>query len=117
MISNVSGKLETENDDIKALLDSFPMGSMTGAPKMRVIEKIEEIETCSRDLYSGSVGYIEPNGDFDFNVMIRTLFYNEKNQKLVYNAGGAITSDSLPEEEYEEVLLKAEILKKLFNAI
>ena len=49
--------------------------------------------------------------------MIRTLFYNEKNQKLVYNAGGAITSDSLPEEEYEEVLLKAEILKKLFNAI
>lgn len=117
MISTVSGKLETENDGIKALLDSFPMGSMTGAPKMRVIEKIEEIETCSRDLYSGSVGYIEPNGDFDFNVMIRTLFYNEKNQKLVYNAGGAITSDSLPEEEYEEVLLKAEILKKLFNAI
>ena len=106
MISTVSCEIKegtTFTDIIKA---SFPMGSMTGAPKLRAMELIEESEDFKRGLYSGSLGYIKPNGDFDFNVIIRSLLYNQEKQYLSCSVGGAITSKSDPEKEYAECLTK-----------
>ncbi len=91
------------------------MGSMTGAPKVRAMELIEEFETSKRGLYSGSVGYISPEGDFDFNVVIRSLLYNKENSYLSCTFGGAITMQSIPEKEYSECMLKAKAIKELFN--
>jgi para-aminobenzoate synthetase component 1 len=106
MISKISCEIEPSvkfTDIIKA---TFPMGSMTGAPKKRVMELIEEHESFSRGLYSGTIGYIKPNGDFDFNVVIRTLLYNKKNKNLSCSVGSAITILSDPEKEYEECFVK-----------
>jgi para-aminobenzoate synthetase component 1 len=97
------------------LRSTFPMGSMTGAPKVSSMQLIERYENMKRGLYSGSVGYITPEGDFDFNVVIRSLQYNSKNRYLSAMVGGAITSGSVPEKEYEECLLKAEALKKALH--
>ena len=83
------------------------MGSMTGAPKFKVMQLIEQYEQTQRGIYSGSVGYITPNGDFDFNVVIRSLIYNEKQQAICNNSGGAITYDSNVEKEWEEIKLKS----------
>lgn len=91
------------------------MGSMTGAPKIKVMELIEKYENTRRGIYSGSFGYFTPEGDFDFNVIIRSLFYNSESQKLSFSVGSAITYDSIPEKEYEECLLKASAIFKLFN--
>jgi para-aminobenzoate synthetase component 1 len=106
MISTVSCEITegtTFTDIIKA---SFPMGSMTGAPKLKAMELIEESEDFKRGLYSGSLGYINPNGDFDFNVIIRSLLYNQDQQYLSCSVGGAITIQSDPEKEYAECLTK-----------
>jgi para-aminobenzoate synthetase component 1 len=97
-------------DILKAL---FPMGSMTGAPKISAMNLIEEHETFKRGLYSGSVGYFKPNGDFDFNVIIRSILYNEKTQNISCPVGGAITLKSSPEMEYEECLVKVKALKEV----
>ena len=78
------------------------MGSMTGAPKYRAMELIEAFEDFKRGLYSGSIGYISPNGDFDFNVVIRTMIYNARLKTLSCSVGSAITINSIPEKEYEE---------------
>ena len=86
------------------------MGSMTGAPKVRAMELIEEYETAKRGLYSGAVGYIDSLGNFDFNVVIRSILYNQKTDYLSFFVGGAITSLSDPEKEYEECLLKAKAM-------
>ena len=91
------------------------MGSMTGAPKIKAMELAEEYETTKRGLYSGAVGYISPNKDFDFNVIIRSLQYNQENKYLSYMVGGAITSLSDAEKEYEECLLKASAIDKLLE--
>jgi para-aminobenzoate synthetase component 1 len=91
------------------------MGSMTGAPKIMVMKLIEQYEAAYRGLYSGCVGYISPNGDFDFNVVIRSLFYNQKTQYLSYQTGGAITYDSDPQQEWEETLLKAKAIEQIFS--
>ena len=109
MISTVNARVEGVKsiEVIKAL---FPMGSMTGAPKIRAMQLMEELEESKRGLYSGCIGYFAPNGDFDFNVVIRTIIYNETEKKLSFSVGGAITDLSLPELEYEETLLKAEAL-------
>lgn len=96
------------------VLDAFPMGSMTGAPKHIVMQLIESIEHSRRELYSGAVGYMTPAGDFDFNVVIRSLLYNEDSEKLSYHTGGAITIDSVPQKEWEEVQLKAMALERIF---
>lgn len=88
------------------------MGSMTGAPKISAMKSIEELENYRRGIYSGSIGYIEPNGDFDFSVVIRTAILKENN--LYYSVGGAITGDSDPEEEWEETMIKARALTKAF---
>jgi para-aminobenzoate synthetase component 1 len=107
MISTVSATLSDDIHWVDALKYAFPMGSMTGAPKIRAMELIEQYERTARGLYSGAVGYITPEGDFDFNVVIRSLQYNSVNQYLNFEVGGAITYDSIPEKEYEECLIKA----------
>ncbi len=109
MISTVTAEVGDVSivDVLKAL---FPMGSMTGAPKIRAMQLMEQYEEHKRGLYSGCIGYFAPNGDFDFNVVIRTILYNRKEKKLSFSVGGAITDLSLPEQEYEETLLKAEAL-------
>ena len=91
------------------------MGSMTGAPKVKVMELIEEYETVQRGLFAGSVGYISPTGDFDFNVVIRSLFYNTVSKYLSYQTGGAITWDSDAQSEWEEMRLKASAMERIFE--
>lgn len=115
MISTITGEIKDDADFADILQATFPMGSMTGAPKRRVMELIEQYEKTKRGIYSGSIGYIEPNGNFDFNVVIRSIMYNETNRYLSYQVGGGITFYSDPEKEYEECLLKAEAIKKVLN--
>jgi len=107
LISTVTGTLTPSSDFVDALKNTFPMGSMTGAPKVRSMKLIEEYEQSKRGLYSGAIGYITPEGDFDFNVVIRSMLYNAANGNLSFQVGGAIVNDSIPEREYEECLLKA----------
>lgn len=107
MISTISGELKADIHWIDAIKNAFPMGSMTGAPKVRSMQLIESFEESRRGLYSGAVGYIRPNGDFDFNVVIRSILYNASQKYLSFQVGGAIVYDSIPEKEYEECLLKA----------
>ncbi len=113
LISTVTGELETGVHPVEAIRRAFPMGSMTGAPKVRSMELIEGYEKTKRGLYSGAVGYFTPQGDFDFNVVIRSIFYNAADQYLSFQAGGAIVYDSVPELEYEECLLKAQGMFKV----
>lgn len=115
LISTIQGKLNNNTDFETILKASFPMGSMTGAPKKIVMERIDTYEKQVRNLYSGSIGYIMPNGDFDLNVVIRSLIYSEKKQELSYATGGAITFDSIGELEWQEVNLKAAAMKALFS--
>lgn len=114
MISTVSSQLKEEisfSDIIKA---TYPMGSMTGAPKISAMQLIEQEESTKRGLYSGSVGYIDSNGDFDFNVIIRSFLYNAKTSYLSAMVGGALTAKSSPEAEYEETVIKiAALIKSL----
>ena len=107
MISTVVGELEEEVHFVDAIKNAYPMGSMTGAPKIRSMQLIEKYEATKRGLYSGAVGYITPEGNFDFNVVIRSMIYNQPEKYLSYQTGGAIVFDSKPESEYEECLLKA----------
>ncbi len=107
MISTVKGQLQEGIWFTDILRATFPMGSMTGAPKRKVMELIEEFEVSKRGIYSGAVGYITPDNNFDFNVVIRSIMYNASNQFLSYHVGGAITGNSIAEKEYEECLLKA----------
>ena len=106
MISRVSCEIDSKTSFMDIIKATFPMGSMTGVPKIRAMNLIEEHESFKRGLYSGSIGYIKPNGDFDFNVVIRSLLYNQKNKYLSCSVGGAITDLSDPEKEYEECLVK-----------
>lgn len=107
MISTVSGEIKDDVHFTEVIENAFPMGSMTGAPKIRAMELIEQYEKTKRGLYSGSVGYITPQGDFDFNVVIRSVLYNSASKYLSFSVGSAITASSVPEDEYEECLLKA----------
>ena len=115
MISTISGQLRPESGIADALSGSFPMGSMTGAPKIRAMEIIEELEATKRGLYSGAFGYIKPNQDFDFNVVIRSLQYNATTGYLSFMVGSAITYDSIPEKEYDECLLKARAIMQVLG--
>jgi para-aminobenzoate synthetase component I len=117
MISTISGELRNEIKFSEILRACFPMGSMTGAPKYRVMQLIDEYEEQSRGIFSGSVGYINPNGDFDFNVVIRSIMYNATQKYLSYQVGGGITFYSDPEKEWEECLLKAEAINKVLGLI
>lgn len=110
MISTVEGRLRNGIDEIEVLRSCFPMGSMTGAPKISTMQRIDALEKRRRGMYSGSVGYIDPQGNMDFNVIIRSAIC--KKGALYYNVGGAITADSDPEEEWEETLVKAEAIMR-----
>lgn len=112
MVSTISGLLREEVSFADIIRATFPMGSMTGAPKKRAMELIEQYETTRRGLYSGSVGYIDPAGNFDFNVVIRSILYNEAKKYTSVSAGSAITWKSIPEKEYEECLIKMEAMEK-----
>lgn len=115
MISTVSGTVKPDVPFTDAIRYSFPMGSMTGAPKFKVMQLIDSYERSARELFSGTIGYITPDGDFDFNVIIRSLFYNAKTQYLSYQTGGAITYDSNPQQEWDEMRLKAWALERIFD--
>ena len=111
MISSIQGILPENTDWVDAIKATFPMGSMTGAPKKKVMQLTEQYEQTKRGLYSGSIGYVRPNGDFDFNVIIRSILYNATNKYLSFQAGSAITFCSNAVQEYEECLLKTNAIR------
>ena len=115
LVSTVVSTVETKKNSVEIIKSLFPMGSMTGAPKISAMKIIEEQESTKRGLYSGAVGYFAPNNDFDFNVVIRSILYNENKKYVSFTVGGAITSKSVVEKEYEECLLKADAMKKALN--
>ena len=115
LITTVTSELNKEFSALDALKTTFPMGSMTGAPKVSAMQIIENQEETKRGLYSGAVGYFTPEADFDFNVVIRTILYNQKQKYLSFSVGSAITSLSNPEKEYEECLLKAKAMQQVLN--
>lgn len=114
MVSTIVSEVEAHLSSVSVIQSCFPMGSMTGAPKISAMEIIEQLEETKRGLYSGSVGYFTPSGDFDFNVVIRSIMYNELNKYLSFSVGSAITAESIPENEYNECLLKA---KAMFDVL
>ncbi len=113
MISTVVSEKRSDVHWTDVIRNAFPMGSMTGAPKIRAMQLIEEFETTKRGLYSGAVGYVTPEGDFDFNVVIRSIQYNMQEKFLSFMVGSAITINSDPEKEYEECLLKAKAMMQV----
>lgn len=115
MISTISGDLEDGLDWVDVVKATFPMGSMTGAPKKRVMEIIERYESTKRGLFSGAIGYINPNGDADFNVVIRSILYNKSSAYLSFQVGSAITFYSNAAEEYEECMLKANAMQQVLQ--
>lgn len=110
MVSTITAQLEPTLDFIDVLKATFPMGSMTGAPKLSAMKLIEQEESFKRGIYSGALGYITPTGDMDFNVVIRTIIYNTVKGNLSLSVGSAITIHANPEREYAECLLKARAL-------
>ncbi|MDP4827943.1 MAG: anthranilate synthase component I family protein [Flavobacteriales bacterium] len=115
MISTITARYPENISFSKIIADTFPMGSMTGAPKVRAMELIDQVELGARGLYSGAVGYVDPAGDFDFNVVIRSLQYNTQTHYLSAMVGSAVTALANAETEYEECLLKADALFKALN--
>lgn len=115
MISTITARVKEGLPFTEVLRATFPMGSMTGAPKFSAMEIIEEQEIFRRGLYSGAVGYISPDGDFDFNVVIRSILYNSRHQHIYFPAGSAITALSDPGQEFAECLLKAEGMRKILE--
>lgn len=115
MISTITSEVEATIPPVHILKTTFPMGSMTGAPKISAMQIIEDLEETKRGLYSGSIGYFTPSGDFDFNVVIRSILYNADNNHVSYSVGSAITSKSDPLKEYEECLIKAKAMKEVLE--
>lgn len=115
MISTIASEVSQTTSPIDILKSTFPMGSMTGAPKISAMKIIEDLEETKRGLYSGTVGYFTPSGDFDFNVVIRSILYNEHNNYLSFSVGSAITALAIPEAEYDECLLKAKAMHEVLN--
>jgi para-aminobenzoate synthetase component 1 len=115
MISTITSKIDSQFSSVDLLKTTFPMGSMTGAPKISAMKIIEELEETKRGIYSGAVGYFKPNGDFDFNVVIRSILYNQEKEYVSFSVGSAITSQSIPEKEYEECMLKANAMLNVLN--
>ena len=115
MISTISGELKEDISFTDIIKATFPMGSMTGAPKVRVMGLIEKYEYSRRGIFSGALGYISPGGDFDFNVVIRSIMYNAESKYISFQAGSGITFYSEAEKEWEECMLKAEAMKKVLE--
>lgn len=116
MISTVTSKVDKNTHPVDIIKSTFPMGSMTGAPKISAMNIIENLEETKRGVYSGGVGYFSPEGDFDFNVVIRSILYNETKQYISYSVGGAITAKSDPLKEYEECLVKAKAMREVLES-
>ena len=117
MISTVVSNVSHTTSPIEILRTTFPMGSMTGAPKISAMKIIEELEETKRGLYSGAVGYFTPSGNFDFNVVIRSILYNSENQYLSFSVGSAITAEAIPQNVYDECLLKAKAMFEVLQVI
>jgi para-aminobenzoate synthetase component I len=115
MISTVVCELEEGVPVVNAIKNAFPMGSMTGAPKISAMQLMEQFERSKRGVYSGAIGYFGPDSDFDFNVVIRTLLYNQQNKYLSFQAGSAITFHADAEKEYEECLLKVKAILEVLG--
>jgi para-aminobenzoate synthetase component 1 len=116
LVSTVISEMQDNLSPVEAIQSTFPMGSMTGAPKISAMQIMEDLEETKRGLYSGSIGYFTPDGDFDFNVVIRTILYNQYSKYLSFSVGSAITALSNPEKEYQECLLKAKALFQVLNS-
>lgn len=106
MISTVVCEVDEKLSITEIIKNTFPMGSMTGAPKIKAMQLMENYEKSKRGIYSGAIGYISPNQDFDFNVVIRSILYDKNSKYLSFHAGSAITFYADAENEYEECLLK-----------
>lgn len=115
MISTVVSEIKEDIHFTDVIKHAFPMGSMTGAPKVKVMQLIEHYENTKRGAFSGAAGYLKPSGDFDFNVLIRSLFVNELLAKYSFQVGSAITYDSDANQEYDECLLKAKALFEVLS--
>lgn len=115
MISTVTSKVETTIHPVDIIKSTFPMGSMTGAPKISAMKIIENLEETKRGVYSGAIGYFSPLGNFDFNVVIRSILYNATKKYVSYSVGGAITAKSDPLKEYEECLIKAKAMRQVLE--
>ncbi len=115
LVSTVTAKLEEGTDPIDVLKQAFPMGSMTGAPKVSAMKLIEKFEATKRGLFSGAIGYFTPTGDFDFNVVIRSILYNYKRKYISCSVGSAITAQAIAEKEYQECLLKAKAMHQVLE--
>ena len=115
LVSTVEAQLPSDITFTEILAATFPMGSMTGAPKISAVQHMEKIEMLDRGLYSGTFGVIEPNGNFDFNVIIRSAVYNKEKKQTTIKVGSAITHASNAEAEYDECLLKAASTLSIFN--
>lgn len=115
MISTIYSEVSPDTNPVDIIKTSFPMGSMTGAPKISAMKIIESLEETKRGLYSGSVGYFTPAGDFDFNVIIRSILYNASKKYISYSVGSAITAKSDPLKEYEECLIKAKAMREVLE--
>ena len=113
LVSTIVGKKRADITWANVIAHTFPPGSMTGAPKVRTAQLIDKYETVARGIYAGSAGYISPENNFDFNVIIRSIVYDKQQALLSYHVGGAITYDSVPEEEYAETLLKAAAIRQV----
>lgn len=117
MISTVVCEKDKTISNVQAIKNTFPMGSMTGAPKVSAMQLMEQYERSKRGVYSGAIGYFSADGDFDFNVVIRTLLYNATNKYLSFQTGSAITFNADAEQEYEECLLKAKAILEALSQL
>ena len=115
MISTIVSEVENTTSPVAVLQTTFPMGSMTGAPKISAMKIIEDLEETKRGLYSGAIGYFTPQNNFDFNVVIRSILYDSKSKYLSFSVGSAITSEAIPEKEYDECMLKAKALFEVLS--
>ncbi|ELM3650005.1 anthranilate synthase component I family protein [Flavobacterium psychrophilum] len=115
LISRITSQVLHTTSPIDILKTTFPMGSMTGAPKISAMKIIEELEETKRGLYSGTIGYFTPTGDFDFNVVIRSILYNSEEKHVSFSVGSAITAGSIAENEYQECILKAKAMLEVLQ--
>ena len=116
MISTVKALVNPMQNPVECIAQTYPMGSMTGAPKVSAMQLIEALENTKRGLYSGSIGYFDPVGNFDFNVVIRSILYNAAKSYVSFSVGSAITAQAIPEKEYEECLLKAKAMRETLES-
>ncbi len=117
MISTVTAEVKQELNLYDIIRNAFPMGSMTGCPKIKAMELIEEYEDSKRGFFSGALGYVLPQGDFDFNVVIRSIIYNSENKYLSFHAGSAITYEANALSEYEECILKTQSIRNTLDIL